>query len=68
MDKRAKRESWRASLVQKTAKTTGFSTRYVRMVINGDRENQTVMGIYMTLQEGENTLLKNVKNTLAGTI
>lgn len=65
MEKKIKRESWQASLVRKTADLTGFSERYVRMVINGERDNQLVMNTYMTLWEGENTLLETVKNTLA---
>lgn len=65
MEKKIKRESWQASLVRKTADLTGLSTRQVRRVINGDCDNQLVMSTYMTLWEGENTLLETVKNTLA---
>ena len=65
MEKNKKRESWRASLVRKTAEMTGFSERYVRYVIDGERDNQLVMSTYMTLWEGENALLETVKNTLA---
>ena len=61
MEKINKRSAWKASLAQKTAKTCQVSERYVRMVINGDRENQDVMNVYMKLWEGENKLLASVK-------
>lgn len=61
MEKNNKREAFKASLAQKTARIARVSTRYVRMVINGDRENQQVMSVYMQLLEGENKLLAQVK-------
>ena len=61
MEKNKKRESWKASLAQKTAEITHVSTRYVRYVINGEYENQNVMNVYMALMEGENELLARVK-------
>ena len=61
MEKNNKRDAWKASLAIKTAQITHVSPRYVRMVINGDRENQDVMNVNMTLMEGENKLLKTVR-------
>jgi hypothetical protein len=60
MNKTIKREAWKASLAQKTAKICRVSVRFVRMVINGERENEHVMQVYMKLMEGENKLLKAV--------
>jgi hypothetical protein len=61
MRKPTKRNAGVASRVQKTAELARVSERYVRMVINGDRENEEVMRIYMFLNEGENKLLKAAK-------
>ena len=61
MEKIGKRYSWKASLAQKTSQLTHVSPRYVRMVINGERENAQVMDVYMRLLEGENKLLAQVK-------
>jgi len=61
MDKIVKRDAFHAGLVQKTAETCRVSKRYVRMVINAERESQPVMDTYMTLLEGNNKLLKQVK-------
>lgn len=56
-----KRDSEIATRVKKVAELTGFSRRYVYMVINADRYNEDVMNMYMQLQEGENALLMAVK-------
>ncbi len=64
MRKTVKRNAWQASLVQKTAEITGFSGRHVRRVINGEFDNELIMNTYMKLYEGENELLKEVKNAV----
>ncbi|RXK57692.1 hypothetical protein ESA94_19390 [Lacibacter luteus] len=56
-----KRDSEIATRVKKIAELTGFSRRYVYMVINSDRHNEDVMSLYMQLQEKENALLLEVK-------
>lgn len=65
MKKQYKRDTEQAAIAIKTARITGVSDRYVRMVINEDRENETVVNVYMALQEAEqeieNKLLKTVK-------
>lgn len=48
-------------MVKETALTCGVNERYVRYVINGERENETVMSTYMALAEGSNKLLDEVK-------
>jgi precorrin-6B methylase 2 len=61
MEKKDKRDTYRAALVLRTAEITGFSERYVRYVIGGGRENETVMATYMELLEGSNELVKRVR-------
>jgi hypothetical protein len=59
--KMAKRNAALAARVNKTADITGVSKDFVRKVINGERENETVFSVYMSLYEGENELVKEVK-------
>lgn len=66
MSKTKKREASRASLIKKTAELTGFSTRHINRILNGEykRENETselIMETFMTIAEGENKLLQEVK-------
>ena len=61
MEKKIKRDAFRASLVQKTAQITGLKENYIRKVLRSDRENETVMSVYMALLEGSNELVKQVK-------
>lgn len=56
-----KRDAVLTSRVKKTAKITGVSDRYVRMIINGERTNDEVLSTYMFIQEGENKLLQQAK-------
>lgn len=56
-----KRDAVVASRVNKTAKITGVSNRYVRMVINGEYRNEDVLSTYMFIQEGENKLLREAR-------
>jgi len=56
-----KRDTCRAALIRLTAEKTGYSERYVRYVLLNDRNNETVKDVYMTLLEGQNTLLKEVE-------
>lgn len=61
MEKNNRRDALRASLVQQTASITGLSTRQVRRVINSTSENEKVLGVYMELLEGNNTLVKHLR-------
>ncbi len=56
-----KRDAVLTSRVKKTAEITGVSNRYVRMIINGERQNEDVLSTYMFIQEGENKLLREAK-------
>ena len=61
MGKNRKRDIIRAARITKTADLVGVSKRAVQLVLNGDRNNETVMTVFMELQEGENKLLQEVK-------
>ena len=41
----------KSELVRKAAKISGFSERYVRMVIDGSRKNEKIIKIYTTLDQ-----------------
>lgn len=51
----------RAATVKDTAEVTGVSPRFVNMVMNGERDNEVVVSVFMELQEGRNLLLQSVK-------
>lgn len=61
MRKSGKRDTQRAALTNKTAEIMGVSPRYVRMVINGERNDEAVLVVYMELKEGGNRLVEAVK-------
>ena len=61
MVNKVKRNASTATKVQKVAQMAGKSRRYVYMVINGERNNDEIFRAYMMLTEGENKLLKAVK-------
>jgi len=42
----------------------GVSDNYVRKVIRGDRENETIMASYMEIVEQDNLLLEAVKKVV----
>lgn len=56
-----KRDTESAAIVKKTARICEVSPRYVRMVISGDRSNETVMTTYMNLLEANTTTEENLK-------
>lgn len=64
MNNRIKRNSETATRVKRTAEICGVSTRHVYRVIIGDRVDQEVLTVYMQLAEGENLLLKSVKEAV----
>lgn len=59
-----KRDSETATRVKRTADLCGVSTRYVYMVIIGDRVDENVLSVYMQLAEGENKLLESVRKVV----
>ena len=64
MIKQNKRDVERAATIKKTAELVGVSKRYVRMVMDGDRESETVTTVFMELTEGKNALLEEVKKLI----
>ena len=58
------RDIKRAALIQQTADITGVSIRSVRRVLESQQTNENVMAVYMTLLEGTNSLLAEVKRVV----
>ena len=56
-----KKDIQTTNLVKNTAEIMGVSTRFVRYVIGGERNNEQVFTCYMELLEGETKLIKEVK-------
>lgn len=50
-----------ASLV---AQIHGVTPRYVRMVMNGERENEAIVETYMEIVEQDNLLLENIRKAV----
>lgn len=61
MVKTMKRSAELAGRIKKTAELTGVSQRQVRRIVNGTCKNEFVFSTYMELYEGENQLVKAVK-------
>lgn len=51
----------RAYRVQKTAEICGLETASVYRVLRGERVNEKVMSVFMTISEQDNKLLSAVK-------
>lgn len=64
IEKRKQRNALEAARIQRTSEITGVSVRMVQMVVKGDRKNEEVFTTYMTLYEGENELVKAVKELI----
>ncbi len=62
--KQPKRDTHRAARIKKTAALTGYSERYVRMVLDGDRQSEGVMAVFMAIKDGEDQLLTEVKKLI----
>ncbi len=74
MDKTTTRSSENATRVKRTAEIHKVSTRYVQLVIIGDRIDEPVLATYMQLQELEaaavdiarkTALIKSVEKAVA---
>lgn len=61
MENIKKRSALSAWIVEETANKHGVSDRHVRLVINGERKNEEIIGTYMTLAEGAHQLVEAVK-------
>lgn len=55
----------RKDVVSLVAQVHGVSPRYVRYIINGERENEEIMATYMEIVEQDNLLVQNVKNAIS---
>jgi hypothetical protein len=64
MNKAIQRDSEVATRVKRTAILVGVSERYVYHVLNGERNSEEVLNIYMQLQEGEQILINAVKELI----
>ena len=62
MLKMAERDTIRAARVQRTADITGVTPRAVRYILNGERENDDVLMVYMEIKEMEEKLDNDLKN------
>lgn len=54
----------RRDLATRVAQIHGVTADYVRKVIRGDRENESILATYMLIIENDNLLLQTVKNIL----
>lgn len=65
-EKTKHRDAENAAIVKRVADIHGVSTRYVNMVRNGERNNESVLNSYMELKEtlNENTAMLKAVNEL----
>jgi hypothetical protein len=61
MVKKQNRDIIKAARIERTAQLHGVSKRYVRLVLQGERNNEDVFATYMTYAEQENKLLDVVR-------
>lgn len=64
MSKTSTRDVVRAARIKRTAEIVRVSVRYVQLVLNGDRADEEVLSVFMTLDEGENKLVQAVKEMI----
>lgn len=60
-EKTGSRAADRAAIVQKVADLHEITPRHVRRILNGESENEEVIGTYMFLLQGQNLLLESAK-------
>jgi hypothetical protein len=58
MKNNSKRDTRRAATTIETAEVVGVSPRSVRRVLEQKQENETVLNVFMFLEEGKTELLK----------
>ncbi|HYC87288.1 MAG TPA: hypothetical protein VEB86_18780 [Chryseosolibacter sp.] len=61
MQKTKRRSRKRDEVAQVVAKITGLEPRYVNMVRNGDRENETVLTIAVEYELGKSKLIQSLQ-------
>jgi hypothetical protein len=54
----------RKDVARLVAEVHGVSPRYVRMVMNAERENEAIIETYMQIVEQDNALLQAVKKAV----
>lgn len=54
----------RAATIKETATLVGVSQRHVQLVMNGDRQNDKIVEVFMEITEGKNLLLQEVKKLI----
>lgn len=64
MAKSYKRDTEQAAIVLKVARIHGVTTRYVKMVIKGDRENEAILADYMEILETGNEVENRLKEEI----
>lgn len=64
MNKPNARAKQRDDLATIVADMYGVSARYVRMVRNGERENEQILGTLIEMREGKNLLIQSVKELI----
>jgi hypothetical protein len=61
INKTSKKDTRRAAFIKDTAELAGVSQRQAQRVLAGDQENETVISVFMEIQEGYTALLDAVK-------
>jgi len=64
MEKETQQKQKRDDTAAIVAEIQGVSAAYVRMIVNGKRENETILKTYVQLQEGKKQLIEAIKNQL----
>lgn len=64
MEKTTNKSIKRRDVASLVAGIHKVSARYVRYVINGDRENEAVLGTYMEIVEQDNLLLEAARKAV----
>ena len=59
-----KRDAKRAAIIKDTADLVGVSPRLVNMVLNTERENETVVSVFMGLSEKYDEVLEEFRNDM----
>lgn len=61
MPKPTKKQVKRRDVARLVAQVHGVTPRYVRMVMNGERENEAIMDTFMEIVEQDNMLLEAIQ-------
>ncbi|MGV8094383.1 MAG: hypothetical protein AB2L24_21210 [Mangrovibacterium sp.] len=64
MNKKNQQKQKRDDTAAIVAEMQGVSAAYVRMIINGKRNNKAILKTYKQLQEGKKRLIETVRNQL----